>query len=223
MCEPVLVGTAATTTLAGSAGTGMVLTSAGVSAAGVASMATTTTAATSGIFGSAGVFSFSQTASMLGTIGSFANSLYSGKQQSNQLEYQAQMLEYNRKVGENNAMSAEYAAEYEADIYDENVRRVLGTQDTRYANAGVVINTDSPLDVKIADVENATAERLAILYGGEVKGYAARTGAEAQGFAAENYRRQAGSAKTASYINAGVDLGKGGYSHYRKYGSLLGT
>jgi len=220
MCDPITVGAAATTTLAGS---GAVLTSAGVTAAATAGLATTTTAATSGLFGTAGLFGWGQTFSTLSTLGSIGSSLYGGAQQSAQLEYQAQMAEYNRKVGENNAMAAEYAAEYEADIYDENVRRVLATQDTRFAHAGVVINTDSPLDVKIADVENATAERLAILYGGEVRAYAARTGAEAQGSAAENYRRQAGSAKTASYINAGVNLGKGGYSHYRKYGSLLGT
>ena len=209
MCEALLFGTQA----GGWATT----------AAGVSTFTPGAAAASSGLFGTAGAFGWGQTFSTLKTVGSAVSSLYSGAQQSNQLQYQADMMEYNRKVGLNNAMAAEYAAEYEADIYDENVRRVLGTQDTRFAHANVVINTDSPLEVKIADVENATAERLAILYGGEVKAYAARTGAEAQGYAAGNYRSQAGSAKTASYINAGVDLGKGGYSHYRKYGGLLGT
>ena len=186
MCEPVTLGTAAITsasaasavalpTLIGGAGMGTML-------------AGTTSAATAGLFGAGGVFSWGATLNTLGTLGSGLSSLYSGRVASAHATYQGQMAEYQAQLDENNAIMAERAAEYDADIFDEKLRRVMGRQQTQFGKSNVVINQDTPLEVAVDTATEGAAERLAILYRGKTQAAAHGAGAKGQQFAAINAR-----------------------------------
>ena len=217
MCEPVTLGVAATSTL--SATGAAALTTAGLSAASTAGAtllatvpgAFVTTAASSGLFGAAGAFSWGSTLSTLSTFSSGLGALYSGATASANAKYQANMYEYQAQVDENNAIMAERASEQKADIFDEKLRRLMGTQAVKTAKSGTVINQDTPLEVAVNTAAEGSAERLAILYRGDVQAYAHRAGAKGQQFAAQNARDNATRAETGSYINAATQIGNGAY------------
>ena len=207
MCEPVsatMVGTAAASSLtaAGSA----TLASAGLSAASVAGAslaastagALTTTAATSGLLGAGGVFS----SSALMTAGSFLTSAYGMYQQSEvaaaNYKYQAGIHAYNARVGENNAMMAEWAAEKDADTFDTRLRQIMAAQDVGAAKSGVVINQDSPLSLAATTAQEGALERLSIIYGGTTAANAYRAGSTGQSAAAARQRANASSASNSA-------------------------
>jgi hypothetical protein len=188
---------------------------------GSAAVAATGTAATAGLFGTAGAFSIMSTLSTLGTAFSVISAFSSGRQQQAQYDQTAAIADYNVKVEENNAIASEQAALYEADVFDDKVRRLMGRQSTAFAKSGVVINQDTPLEVSVADAEDAAVERLAILYQGDVAAEASRAGARGQQFRADAARANARATGTATMINAGTAFAKGVSSHSRRYGSLL--
>ena len=221
MCEPILVGTAATATATTATGGTIALTSAGIPLATAAGMTVSTTAATAGLFGAGGAFSLGTTLSTLGTAFSAFNFITGGIQKSQQYKYQAQMMEYNAAIADNNAIAAKRAAEYEADVFRDRAKRVMSSQGPRYAKAGVVINEDTPLDVQVASAAESRADELAILYRGDLNAYSARTAAQGQRAAAANYQSQSGYALTAGLINAGAAVGRGAYNQYRKYGPMI--
>ena len=161
------------------------------------------------------------TLSTLGTVFSVVSAFSSGRQQQAQYDQSAAIADYNVKVEENNAIASEQAALYEADVFDDKVRRLMGRQTTAYAKSGVVINQDTPLEVSVADAEDAAVERLAILYQGDVAAEASRAGARGQQFRADAARANARATGTATLINAGTAFAKGVSSHSRRYGSLL--
>ena len=193
MCDPITVGTA---------GTPAVTQATVVGSTVFMSTVTPAVPATSGLFGSAGAFSLGTTLSTLGQGFGILSALSSSAQQSANMEYQAQMFEYNRKIGENNALAAEYAAAQEADLFDDRLKVILASQGPRYAKSGVVINQDTPLEIAVDTAAEGAAERLAILHGGVVAASAARTNAQGQQFAANNARLNAGAARTSGYLNA---------------------
>jgi hypothetical protein len=167
-----------------------------------------TTAATSGLFGSAGAFSLGSTFSTLSSGLGIFGSLASASQQSANLEYQAQMAEYRRKVGENNALAIEYQKAIDIDLFDDKLKRVLATQETGFAKSNVLINQDTPLDIHTTTVAEGAAEKLAIGYNADVAAQAARLGAESESFAARNLRANASGAQTAGFINAAAGTTK---------------
>ena len=85
-----------------------------------------------------------------------------GKAAAAQLDHQGDVAEFNGRIGENNAVAAKQAAEYEADLFDEGVRRRLATNRTLTAKSGVVINTGSADLVQTDSLEKAerTAGRI---------------------------------------------------------------
>lgn len=192
MCDPITVGTAA-----------------GVSAS--ASGALVYTAATSGLFGAGGAFSLGSTLSTLGSIGGVFGALGSAATASANAKYQGQMAEYQAAVDENNAIMAERAAEYDADIIDDKRKRFVATKTARTGKSGVVIDDGSSLATTINSYEEFTAERLARLYQGETEAAASRAGAQGQLFAARNARLNAKRETTAGYINAVTQIGQGAY------------
>ena len=203
MCSPtLLLGTAGTAATAGLYGAAAVL-------------------PTAGLFGAAGAFSFMTTLSTLSTVFSVMSAFSSGRQQQVVYEQSAAIADYNVKVEENNAIVSEQAAHYEADVFDDKVRRLMGRQSTMFAKSGVVINQDTPLEVSVADAEEAAVERLAILYQGDVAAAASRAGARGQQFRADAARGNVRATGTATMINVGTALAGGVASHSRRYGSLL--
>jgi hypothetical protein len=188
---------------------------------GATAAASSTGVATAGLFGSAGLFGWGATLSTLGTVFSVVSAISSGRQQQAQYDQSAAIADYNVKVEENNAIASEQAALYEADVFDDKVRRLMGRQTTAYAKSGVVINQDTPLEVSVADAEDAAVERLAILYQGDVAAEASRAGARGQQFRADAARANARATGTATMINAGTAFARGVSSHTRRYGSLL--
>ena len=168
MCDPVtLFGASAAGIAGGGAAVGGIQTIGLLGANGVfaplsGSIATGIGSAFSGM-GAGGAFNlFSLGSSLYGTAQSTA------VQQAN-LEYQAQMQEYNRKVAENNAGMARESARYDADTYEQRLRALKSSQNVRFSKSGVVINQDTPLDVAADTAADGELERLAILYRGETE------------------------------------------------------
>lgn len=150
------------------------------------------------------------------SVAGMALQFYQARQQSKAAESQARqtadVARFNQKVYENEAVQAEHAAEYEADVFDEEVRRNLARNRALTAMSGVQINTGSPDLVQQASLENAAAERLAILYNGQVRSYAARTGSLQQGFQAAGADARARAARVAGRINMGVSITRSAYT-----------
>ena len=218
MCPPLLFGTAATT--------------AGAAAAG-GSLAMAMGGATTGLIGSAGVFAplsgsiatgIGSAFSGMGAGGAFnllslGSSLYGTAQstavQQANLEYQAQMQEYNRKVAENNAGMARQSARYDADTYEQRLRALKSSQNVRFSKSGVVINQDTPLDVAADTAADGELERLAILYRGETEAGAYMAQAAGNTSAAARLRANADAAAASSNISMIKDVGQAGYRQYR--------
>jgi len=141
---------------------------------------------------------------------------YQTRQESKAAERQARqtadVARFNQKVYENEAVQAEHAAKYEADVFDEEVRRRLAINRTLVAKSGVVIGTGSPDLAQQDSLENAAAERLAILYNGQVRSYAARTGSLNQGFQAAGADARARAERVAGRINTGVSIAQSAYT-----------
>ena len=178
---------------------------------GATAAASSTGAATAGLIGFGGEFALGQALGTFGTMASVGGALYSGATQSANNKYMAQIAEYNAQVGENNAIMAERAAEHEADLFDDKLKRLISKQKTGYAKGNVVINQDTPLDVTVDTASEGALERLAILYRGDVQAAADRTGAQGQRFAAVNHRANAGRARVGSYINATANASMGAH------------
>ena len=197
MCDPVtLFGTAAVsgaTTAAAGGATAMAMGSATTGLIGSAgSFSLATGSLTSGLYSAVA----NMGASNLLALGSFGASAYgqaysAGIAEQNMLR-QAQIMDYNAVVQENNAMMAEYAAEREADTFDRRMSALMGTLDPETATSNVVINQGSPLQVADNLSREAALERLAILNRGEVEAYAQRAGAASETSAAAAARTNAG-------------------------------
>ena len=143
-------------------------------------------------------------ASSLLSLGSFGASAYgqaysAGIAEQNMLR-QAQIMDYNAVVRENNALMAEYAAERDADTFERRMSALMGTLDPETATSNVVINQGSPLQVAENLSREAALERLAILNAGEVAAYAQRAGAASETSAAAAARSNAGQFSTGAGI-----------------------
>ena len=224
MCSPVLLlGAPASAgffpTLIGGAGMGTVL---GAAPA----------AATAGLFGAGGGFSFGQTfntirqgANLVGSAVRAVGADYNSQVQAANYRYQAENMEYQRKVAENNALMAERAAEYEADTFDLNKRRLLATQRSSFGKSNVVINQDTPLQITTETAAESELERMAILYKGQTQSQAYIQQGVGQVAAAARYRANAQMAEKSGKISAITELGSGLYttSQYTGFGSSLLT
>jgi hypothetical protein len=178
---------------------------------GAAASAATATApaiaVSSGLFGTAGAFTWGATLSTLGAVGGGLSSIMAGQQQSANLTYQANMANYNAKVAENNALSAQYAAEHERQMFEDRYRRqVLAKQAPAYAISGVVGTAGTPLMVQAESYMAGLEEEAAIKYTGQTAAAAKRQEAIGQRYAAVNYMSGSGRARTAGYLGAGKSL-----------------
>jgi len=212
MCEPVMLGTAASASLSSASVASLGIGSAAIgSATALATKGAIIAPASAGLFGSGGLFSWGATLNTLGTLGSVTSALYtSGVQQAN-MTYQGQMAEYQAKIDENNAIMAERAAEYDADIIDERRARFIAAKTASIGKSGTVISDGSNLATTIDSYEEFTSERLARLHQGDVQAAAHRSGARGQTFAAQNARDNASRAELAGYINTTTAIGQGAY------------
>jgi len=185
--------------------------------------------ATAGLIGSAGAFAplsgtiatgigsafSSMGASSWLSLGSFGASAYgqaysAGIAEQNMLR-QAQIMDYNAVVRNNNALMEEYAAERDADTFERRMSALMGTLDPNTATSNVVINQGSPLQVADNLSREAALERLAILNRGEVAAYAQRTGAASETSAAAAARTNAqayGPAAGIGLLSDAFDTGR---------------
>tara|TARA_Y100000401_G_scaffold79655_1_gene65141 strand:- start:365 stop:982 length:618 start_codon:yes stop_codon:yes gene_type:complete len=177
------------------------------------------TAGYTGLIGAGGAFAAAQAVptalSLLGAGMSAYGQAYQGAVQAANYEYQAGMMQYNKKISENNALMARRASEFDADTFDLDKRRMLARQRTGYAKSGVVIDQDTPLDVSAETAAEAQLERLAILYKGETQAEAYLQQATGQEAAAARYRLNAQMAGTSGAIGAATELAKGAYTQFR--------
>ena len=123
--------------------------------------------------------------------------------------------EYNAAVAENNAIAAKNEAQYEADMHDRKMKKLLMSQDATYTG---VTKEGTPLDLKLDTVTEGEMDRLAILYGGDKRatGYTSEAGAHTRAAAAEGSARQ--------YAVAGTILGgtRDAFSIKAKYPKSMG-
>ena len=177
------------------------------------------TAGYTGLIGAGGSFVAAQAIptglGLLGAGMSAYGQAYQGAVQAANYEYQAGMMQYNKKISENNALMARRASEFDADTFDLDKRRMLARQRTGYAKSGVVIDQDTPLDVSAETAAEAQLERLAILYKGETQAEAYLQQATGQEAAAARYRLNAQMAGTSGAIGAATELAKGAYTQFR--------
>ncbi len=99
---------------------------------------------------------------------------------------QAQIMDYNARIANNNALMAEYSAEVDAQNFDKRLRSIMGRQNVLAAASNVVINQDSPLNVAADTAREGMLERLQILNRGEIAASASRAKALGETSAAEN-------------------------------------
>lgn len=178
---------------------------------GVKAVAATATApaiaVSSGLLGTAGAFTWGSTLQTIGAFGGAMSALMTGQQQSANLQYQSNMANYNAKVAENNALSAQYAAEHERQMFEDRYKRtVLAKQAPGYAISGVVGTAGTPLMVQAESYLEGLREEEAIKYSGQTAAAARRQEAIGLRYAAANYMTGAGSARVASYVGAGTSL-----------------
>jgi len=221
MCIPLLVGAAQTAGALGGVGAGA---TAGLLGAGGAFNLSAGTLF-SGISSAVSNIGFGTIANLAGAGISAYGAAYQGAVQEANYEYQAGMMAYNKKISENNALMARRAAEFDADTFDLERRRLISSQRVGYGGeSGVVIDEGTPDAVALETDTQASLERLAILYKGETQAEAYLQQAVGQEAAAARYRLNAQMAGTSGAIGAGTELAKGAYTQYR-YGagtSLLG-
>ena len=220
MCPPLLFGTAlpgAMTMGATTAGTAGLLGSGGVFNLATGSL-------TSGLYSSVARMGVGTAFNLVGAGTKAYAAAYQGQMAAANMTYQAQMMEYDRKISENNALMAERAAEYDADTFDMDKKRLLASQRVGYAKSNVLINQDTPLEISADTAAEAQLERLAILYKGSTQSQAYLQKAVGEEAAAARYRLNAKTSLTSGVIGAVSEVAKGGYDQYR-YGagrSLLG-
>ena len=182
-----------------------------ISLFGATAAASSTGVATAGLLGAGGAFTWGASLGTLAT-GLSAFSAISGAQtQKANMKYQSQMANYQAQIDENNAILKEQAAEYDADMLDDKKKRMLGKMQTMSAKSGVLINQDSALDAQIDVGSEFAADRLAILYRGQLGAEADRANAAGQRFSSRVSSGNAKRAGTAGYLNAALSLGEGAY------------
>ena len=214
MCDPVtLFGASAAGIAGGGAAVGGISTVGLLGSSGAFSLATGSL--TSGLYSSVANMGLATMANLGGAgIAAYGVS-YQGAVQRSNYEYQASMMAYNKKVAENNALLAQQSAEFDADTFDLNKRRLLSQQNVGYAKSGVVINQDTPLDVSADTIAEAQLERLAILYKGQTQSNAYEQQAQGQEAASQRYLFNAETASESATIGGLTELGKGAYNEFR--------
>ena len=198
---------------------------------------------TAGLLGAGGVFNLSAGTLFSGISSAFsgmgvgtafnlagagmsaAGALYQGAIAEGNYQYQAGMMAYNKKISENNALMARRAAEFDADRFDLERRKLISSQRVGFGGpSGVVIDEGTPDAVALETETQGSLERLAILYKGETQADAYLQQATGQEAAAARYRANAATAMTSAGVGAAKELATAGYRQYR-YGagtSLLG-
>jgi hypothetical protein len=140
-------------------------------------------------------------------VGAYA-SYASGKAQSDQAEYQAEMA---KKQGELSELSArQEAAQLQLDAQRTRARQV-----TEGAAAGVSVSSGGTLwDVIANSAKTAETERQNTLRAGQLN-------KEAYGVEAQSYKAAASAAKTGGWLKAGTSL-LNGVSNVMVYGNKAG-
>ncbi len=110
-----------------------------------------------------------------------------GKQEQGIAESNA--YKYNARISESDALAATQKAEYDADLQQRDVRRLLGEQRTRYAKAGVDISSGSPLLIMAATAAEGQEEKNRILYEGAVESTRFKNQANMQRYYAKQAKR----------------------------------
>lgn len=107
--------------------------------------------------------------------------------------------DYNKRVGEMNANTAEQQAQIKAQIASRQAYIRQGAMVAGYADNGVDTSTGSPLEIMAASAADAERDRQNIIYNGEVQATSLRNGATLAGFQGE-------SAQTSGYMSAAGTL-----------------
>jgi hypothetical protein len=150
-----------------------------------------TSAATSGLFGSAGAFGLGSALSTLGTVGGLLGSFQQGYGQ-------AQTYNYNAQVAAQNAEIARRQAAYDEKLARERSLRVLGQGRAGVAKSGITLS-GSALDVMANAAADAELQALSIRCGGGIQSAnsMARSGLD---------RMTAQQRLTSAYVGAGTNL-----------------
>ena len=211
MCEPITVGTAATSFLTASAGMVTTAATTGLLGAGGAFSLGAGSLFGGASFGSAvsaaNVFSLGSTFSTFSNVFGAFNALAGAGQNAANYEYQGRMAEYRAAIDNNNALAARYSADYDRQMFQDKYKRsVLAKQAPGWAISGVVGTTGTPLMVAQESFMEGLREEAAIDYGGNVAVAANRQNAIGQRFAASNLKASASRERIGGVFGAGKSL-----------------
>jgi hypothetical protein len=127
-----------------------------------------------------------------------------------QAQRQEAAAKFNKKVADNQATAARQAAEANAQLRKDQLRRTLASQRAAIGGSGIQDTSGSPLLVQIDSAKQAALEEAKIRAGGEQTAL----GFESQGA----YARFAGKqAATGSYYQAGASLLSGAWTVATNY------
>lgn len=125
--------------------------------------------------------------------------------------------DYNAKIAQQNAKTAELQGNAADAALARDQQRRLGAAVAAFGAAGVDISSGSPVDVLGDMARSATLDRLTQKYNYRLKGLGYEDQAALDISSASN-------ARTSSYLMAGADLVQGGYSiaHDIEFGAAPG-
>lgn len=144
----------------------------------------------------------STTMAIIAVAAAAGSAAYTGYQQS-------EAADYNQKVANQAAETAQAKAAYDENIHRERVRKLLSTQRALIGKSEIAME-GTPLLALQDTAAQGELDALAIRYGGDVE--AAKSRSEG------NIAKMKGKAEsTSSYMKAGNSLLSGGYSAYKEY------
>jgi len=164
---------------------------AGATAAGIGSL-TTAQLATGALIGGMGLTALGQ--------------YQAGMAASAQAESQAAVAEYNARVQEAEAKSAQISAEYQSRRQAEAAARQQSALLASLGMTGAVPSEGTPLLIQSTQAAQSEMENLMIGYEAGITSRRALSQAAIDRLQAASYRQQAGAARTGAWLGAGTTL-----------------
>lgn len=126
-------------------------------------------------------------------------------------------FKYNRDVATNQAQASRDAAGVAAQIRENEIRRILGSQGARLGASGVVPSEGSPLLVQMESAQQGALDLARIHYAGETQATSYTSQGILQGYYG-NMARRGGNLGAGSSLIQGVGSAAGaGYGIYGEY------
>lgn len=143
--------------------------------------------------------------------------IQNGKAQAATAQSQADAADYNAKVGQQNAEATLRAGSANEEAQRRKSAVEMGRLHAGMAENGIGLDSGTATDLTVQSSMNAEMDALNIRYGAAQNAQALQSGAVLDLASARNSRKQAKSAMTSGYLNAGASA-LSAYGTYTKGG-----